>query len=167
MLNINRVMLTGRLTRDPETKYLPSGQAVTNLSVAVSRSYQDKNNEWKEETSFIDIETWGKLAERMAETARKGQPVYIEGRLKQESWERDGVKQSKIRVSADMVKAFEVPRGGQSDRSGGNDQEYSSDSAQFSSGQRSQGASEGSSKGRPSDDLDFRKTSGAADDMPF
>jgi len=114
MLNINRVMLTGRLTREPETKYLPSGTAVTNISIAVNRPYQDKNGQWRDETSFIDVEAWGKVAERIAETARKGQPVYVEGRLKQESWERDGVKQSKIRVSADVVKPFDVPQRGSS-----------------------------------------------------
>ena len=98
MLHINRVMMTGRLTRDPETKYLASGNAVTNLSMAVNRRYMDRNNEWKEETFFLDIETFGKVAERAAETLRKGRPVYVEGRLKIDSWERDGQKQYKTRI---------------------------------------------------------------------
>src|SRR5690606_11625200 len=102
------VMLTGRLTREPETKYLPSGMAVTNLGVAVSRPFKDKSGEWREEVAFVDVEVWGKAAERIAETGRKGQPVYVEGRLKMDTWERDGQKQSKMRVSADVVKSFDV-----------------------------------------------------------
>lgn len=121
MLNINRVMLTGRLTREPETKYLPSGSAVTNLSLAVNRRYQDKAGEWCNDTSFIDVEIFGKAAERISETGRKGQAVYVEGRLKQETWERDGQKQSKIRVTADMVKPFEVGKKSDSEDSGAAD----------------------------------------------
>lgn len=144
MLNINRVMITGRLTREPETKYLPSGLAVTNLSMASNRRYQ-VNDEWREETSFFDVETFGKLAERLGEQLRKGQPVYVEGRLKQESWEKDGQKQSKIRISADSVKAFDVP--GKDD-----------------SGEESRKPMQ--KTGQPSDGLNF-DNGGAADDVPF
>jgi len=166
MLNINRVMLTGRLTRDPETKYLPSGTAVTNLSIAVNRRFQDKSGEWRDDTSFIDVEVFGKAAERVAETGRKGQPVYVEGRLKQESWERDGVKHSKIRVSADVVKPFDVPqRGGQSadlGNSGDSDQDsYQSQApSQRPAPQQQRSAS-------PSDGLHFDGGANISDDVPF
>lgn len=175
MLSINRVMLTGRLTREPETKYLPSGMAVTNLSIAVNRRYQDKSGEWRDDTSFIDVEAWGKTAERLAETVRKGQPVYVEGRLKQESWERDGVKHSKIRVSADIVKPFDVPQRGAQGGASPDDGEDSYQPAQ----QGGYGASNagGGSRPRPqpqpqrpaspSDGLHFDDNSNVSDDVPF
>lgn len=118
-LNLNKVMVTGRLTRDPETKYLPSGTAVTTLSVAVNRRFQDKSGEWRDETMFIDAETWNKLAERCAEGMRKGQEVYVEGRLKQETWERDGQKRSAIKIMADVAKAYGRDAGKPEAESGG------------------------------------------------
>lgn len=162
MLNINRVMLTGRLTRDPETKYLPSGMAVTNLSIAVSRPFKDKSGEWREEVAFIDIESFGKLAERVAETTRKGQPVYIEGRIKQDTWERDGQKQSKIRVSADIIKNFDVPQKGAAQREMDEDDSYSAPSGggQSYSSQPKRSAA-------PSDGLHFDSSSNVSDDVPF
>jgi single-strand DNA-binding protein len=163
MLNINRVMITGRITREPETKYLPSGLAVTNLSIASNRRFQ-VNGEWREETSFFDIETFGKLAERLAETVRKGQPVYVEGRLKQESWERDGQKQSKVRISADSVKPFDVPQRGQQGDQG------ESDSYQDSSSYQSQAPRQSAPQQRassPSDNLHFDSGSNVSDDVPF
>lgn len=160
MLNINRVMLTGRLTRDPETKYLPSGMAVTNISIAVSRPFKDKSGEWREEVAFIDIEAFGKLAERVAETTRKGQPVYVEGRLKQDTWERDGQKQSKIRISADIIKNFDVPQRGAASREGDEDS-YSSGGGQSSYESQPRRSS------APSDGLHFDSSSNVSDDVPF
>lgn len=178
MLSINRVMITGRLTRDPETKYLPSGQALTSLGVAVNRHYQDRNGEWREETMFLDVDTWGKVAERAAETLRKGQPVYVEGRLKQDTWERDGVKQSKIKITADMVKPFEVPS--RSAAGPGSDMGEVGEPAEGYSAPSgsSRGGSYGSpprpsapaggrgTSGSPSDNLDFSDPS-VQDDIPF
>jgi single-strand DNA-binding protein len=168
MLNINRVMLTGRLTRDPETKYLPSGMAITSLAIAVNRRFQDKNGEWRDETSFIDIETFGKTAERLAETLRKGQAVYVEGRLKQDTWERDGVKQSKIRVSADSVKGFDVPTRGQGQNQGmdhGDSEGYGSAPSQGGGGYSQ--SQQSRSGGAPSDGLHFDGGSNVSDDVPF
>lgn len=182
MLSINKVLITGRLTRDPETKYLASGQAVTTLGVAVNRRFQDKSGEWRDDTMFIDVETWGKTAERCAENLKKGQPVYIEGRLKQDTWERDGQKQSKIRINADSVKSFEVPsRGSQASESGfeggGDESEASGYSAgggarQGSGGStRSAGAQQGrrgpEPTGAPSDALEFDSGPAVRDDIPF
>jgi len=110
MLSINKIMITGRLTRDPETRYTPSGNAVCNFSIAVNRNYRDpRTNDWKEETFFLDVEAWGKIAERCAETLKKGRPVYIEGRLRADTWEREGQKQTRIRAVAERVTAFDVP----------------------------------------------------------
>ncbi len=168
MLSINRVMITGRLTRDPETKYLSSGTAVTNLSVAVNRRYQDKSGEWRDDTSFIDVEAWGKSAERIAESGRKGQPVYVEGRLKQDSWERDGVKQSKLKVSADIVKTFDVPQRGQGSAPMDQDDSDSYQSSQSSAPRTSSPAPAPQQRSSsPSDALHFEGNSNVSDDVPF
>lgn len=173
MLNINKVMVTGRLTRDPETKYLPSGQALTNLGIAVDRNFQDKSGEWRRDTVFLDIETWGKLAERCAETLRKGQPVFVEGRLKMDTWEKDGVKQSKIRVSADSVKGFDVPQRGAGSGSDYNEGSTGDDGGYSPSPRNSGGGNSGvqqqsrPSSGMPSDGLEFGGGAGVKDDMPF
>lgn len=174
MLSINKVLITGRLTRDPETKYLPSGQALTNLGIAVNRRFQDKSGEWRDDTMFIDVETWGKTAERCAETLKKGQPVFVEGRLKQDSWERDGQKQTKIRITADTVKAFEAGGRGQGGEMGGEGDEggYDAPPQRASAGG---GAARGGGQARqrpaatgaPSDNLDFDNGPAVHDDIPF
>lgn len=158
MLSINRIMITGRLTRDPETKYLPSGNAVTSLSMAVNRRFMDRNNEWKEETFFLDVESFGKQAERLAETLKKGRPVYVEGRLRIDTWERDGQKQSKPRIVADRVTPFDVPT-----RQGGE----MGDDESPSEAPRPRGGSAPGRQAAPSDNLDFGSQGGVEDDIPF
>jgi len=108
-ININRVILAGNLVRDPETRFLPSGVAVTSFSIAVNRRYK-VNNEAKEEVSFFDISVFGKAGENCAEYLSKGRSVLVEGRLRQRSWETDGVKRSKIEVVADNVQFLGSPR---------------------------------------------------------
>jgi single-strand DNA-binding protein len=109
MVSVNRVILAGRLTRDPETRFTPAGTAVTGFSLAVNRRYK-VNNEVKEEVSFFDIVVFGKQGENCAEYLSKGRPVLVEGRLKQRSWESDGVKRSKVEVVADNVQFLGSPR---------------------------------------------------------
>jgi single-strand DNA-binding protein len=109
MVSVNRVILAGRLTRDPETRFTPAGTAVTGFSLAVNRRYK-VNNEVKEEVSFFDIVVFGKQGEKCAEYLSKGRPVLVEGRLKQRSWETDGVKRSKVEVVADNVQFLGSPR---------------------------------------------------------
>src|SRR5438046_10592279 len=93
--SLNRVMLMGNLTRDPELRYIPSGQAVTSFTVAVNRVYNSQAGEKKEEVSFIRVVTWAKLAENCNEYLKKGSPVFVEGRLQSRSWEaQDGTKRS-------------------------------------------------------------------------
>ena len=116
MVAVNRVILAGRLTRDPETRFTPSGTAVTGFSLAVNRRYRS-NNELKEEVSFFDIVVFGKMGETCAEYLSKGRPVLVEGRLRQRSWESDGVKRSKIEVVADNVQFLGGPRGASSEAS--------------------------------------------------
>ncbi len=107
---LNRVMLIGRLTRDPEVRFLPSGIQVTSLSIAVSRNFKDKNGEWREETSFFDIESYGKLAERLGTQLGKGYQILIEGSLRQDRWESpSGEKRSKVKIVADRIALIAKP----------------------------------------------------------
>ena len=92
-MSLNKVMIIGNLGRDPEMRYTPSGQAVTQFTVAVNRNYKDGQGEWQEETEWFRVVAWGPLAERTAEYLRKGRKVYVEGRLQTRQWEdRDGQK---------------------------------------------------------------------------
>ena len=102
--SLNKVFIMGNLTRDPELRYVPSGAAVANFTVAINRVYKDKAGEKKEDTSFIRAVVWGKMAEVCGEYLTKGRPVLVEGRLQSRSWEaQDGQKRSTIEVIADNV----------------------------------------------------------------
>ena len=104
MASLNKVLLIGNLTRDPELRYIPSGTAVANFGLATNRVYTTQDGERKEEVCFVDIVVWGKTAENCANYLSKGRPVFIEGRLQFDSWEtEDGQKRSKLRVVADRV----------------------------------------------------------------
>lgn len=113
--SLNRVFLIGNLTRDPELRYLPSGQAVATFTVAVNRVYNSQTGEKKEDTSFIRIVVWARRAEVCNEYLRKGSPVCVEGRLQSRSWEaQDGTKRSSIEVVANSVQFLN--RGGSRDQ---------------------------------------------------
>lgn len=104
MANLNKVMLIGRLTRDPELRYTPSGTAVCDLGIAISRTFTNATGERKEEVCFVDVTVWQKQAESCAEYLKKGREVFIEGRLIHDRWEtKEGEKRSKIRVTAERV----------------------------------------------------------------
>ena len=87
MASYNRVILVGNLTRDPELRYIPSGMAVTDIGLAVNDVDKNANGEWVEETTFVDVTLWGRTAEVASEYLSKGSPVFIEGRLKLDTWE--------------------------------------------------------------------------------
>jgi single-strand DNA-binding protein len=99
---LNSVNIMGNLTRDPELKYTPSGKSVCSLSIANNRVYT-KNNEKVTEVSYFDVEVWGPAAENCSKYLTKGQGVIVEGRLKQDRWEKDGKTQSRVRISANSV----------------------------------------------------------------
>jgi single-strand DNA-binding protein len=100
MASFNKVILLGNLTRDPELRYTPKGQAVARLGLAVNRSYKTDSGEVREEVTFIDIDAWGKQAELIHQYLHKGNPLFIEGRLKLDQWDdkTTGQKVSKLRV---------------------------------------------------------------------
>jgi single-strand DNA-binding protein len=112
MASLNKVMIIGNLTKDPEISYTPRGAAVATLGIAINRSYTTESGERKEDTTFVDVELWNKLAELAGEYLRKGQSVYIEGRLKLDSWEdkQTGQKRHKLRVAGDSMQ-FLTPKG--------------------------------------------------------
>ncbi len=102
--SFNKVMLMGNLTRDPELRYIPSGQPVTTFTLAVNRNFAAASGEKREEVSFIKIVVWGKLAEICNEYLKKGRPAFVEGRLQSRSWEaQDGSKRSTMEVVAQSV----------------------------------------------------------------
>ena len=118
MANLNKVMLMGNLTQDPELRHTPSGTAVTDLRLAVNRVWFDKQtSEKKEETVFIDVTLWDRTAENACQYLSKGRPVFVEGRLKMDEWndKESGQKRSKISVTAENVQFL----GGRSEGGGG------------------------------------------------
>ena len=105
MASYNRVILLGNLTRDPELRYLQSGMAVTDIGLAVNDRRKNATGEWIEETTFVDVTLWGRTAEIAGEYLSKGAPVFIEGRLKLDSWDdkQSGQKRSKMRVVCERM----------------------------------------------------------------
>jgi single-strand DNA-binding protein len=101
MANFNKVIIAGNLTRDPELRYTPKGTAVARITLAVNRTFTSgEGGEKKEEVSFVDVDVWGKQAEIISQYMKKGRPLLVEGRLKQDSWEDKNTKQkvSKLKV---------------------------------------------------------------------
>ena len=112
---LNKVMLIGNLGQDPDTRYMPSGKAVTNISVATSRRWKDKaTGEQKEATEWHKVAGFDRLAEIMAEYLRKGSKVYIEGSLRTRKWEKDGQNHYTTEIIADEMKMLDSRGSGKS-----------------------------------------------------
>jgi single-strand DNA-binding protein len=106
--SLNIVILSGRLTQDPELRFTPSGKPLTKFRMAVSRVFRGQTGEWQEETLFIDVTAWGDLAERCNQKLSKGSPVLVQGRLRSRNWETEsGQKRSAIEVVARSVQFLE------------------------------------------------------------
>jgi single-strand DNA-binding protein len=121
MASFNRVILLGNLTRDIELRYLPSQMAVADIGLAVNDRRKNANGEWIEEVTFVDVTVWGRTAEVMSEYLSKGSPVFIEGRLKLDTWEgQDGQKRSKLKVICERMQLIGAKgQGGQGGGQGG------------------------------------------------
>jgi len=116
-MNLNKVMIAGNMTRDCEMRYTPTGMALANIGVAVNRKYKDKKtNEMKEEVTFVDVTIWGKTAEFVNTHFSKGSAIFIEGRLKLDTWDdkTTGQKRSKLNVVAENVQFVGGKGGGKS-----------------------------------------------------
>ncbi len=134
MASYNRVILVGNLTRDIDVRYLQTGTAVTDLGLAVNDRRKNQAGEWVEETTFVDVTLWGRTAEVAGEYLSKGSPVLIEGRLKLDTWEKDGQKHSKLKVIGERMQMLgrrgDGGGGQSSQRPGGHDEsEYSQPAA--------------------------------------
>jgi single-strand DNA-binding protein len=108
--SVNKILISGRLTRDPEVRYTQSGTAVATLGLASSRAYRDpkESSGWKEEVCFVNVVVWAEQAERVGNTMKKGSAVFIEGRLQSRSWETDdGTRRTAIEIRADRVQLLD------------------------------------------------------------
>ncbi len=141
-MSLNKCMIIGNLGRDPEMRYTPSGQAVTQFSVATNRNYRDPQGEWQSETEWFRVVVWGDQGERVAEYLRKGHKVYVEGRIQTRQWEdQSGNKRYTTELIANRVTSLE-----RRDREG--EPPFPGDApGGFSGGSSSSGSSSGGSGG--------------------
>ena len=158
MASYNRVILVGNLTRDPELRYIPSGTAVTEIGLAINDRRKGANGEWIEETTFVDVTLWARTAEIASEYLNKGSNVLVEGRLKLDTWEKDGKKNSKLRVIGERMQMLGSRGAGGPGGGGG------SGAAGGGAGRARGGASQGDSGGSSRDEMEAPPMD---DDIPF
>jgi single-strand DNA-binding protein len=125
MASVNKVILIGNLGRDPETRYMPDGGAVTNVSIATTETWKDKNGEKQEKTEWHRVAFFGKLAEIAGEYLKKGSQIYVEGRLQTRKWQdKDGQDKYTTEIIADRMQMLGSRQGmGGGDRDAGGDRE--------------------------------------------
>jgi single-strand DNA-binding protein len=153
MSGVNKVILVGRLGKDPEVRNLENGATVCNFTMATSESYKDKTtNEKKEITEWHNIVLWRGLAEIAAKYLHKGDMIYVEGKLRTRSWEKEGVTRYTTEIIGDQMTMLSTQRSG---GSGGGNSEYKPSAPQYSA--------------QAADDFEGSKSSGgnATDDLPF
>jgi single-strand DNA-binding protein len=111
--SLNKVLLMGNLTRDPEVRHTPKGTAVGDLAMAINMTYKAQDGTEKEEVCYVDVVVWGRQAETCRDYLTKGAPVFVEGRLQLDQWEGpEGEKKSRMRVRADRVQFLSRSGGG-------------------------------------------------------
>ena len=161
MANLNKVMLIGNLTRDPELRHTPKGTAVSEISLAINRNWTNDQGQKQEDTTFVEVTLWGRQAEVVQQYVTKGSPIYIEGRLQLDSWDdkETGKKRSKLRVIGENFQFLSGKPGAAG--AGGNGGEYSERSQPSSSApQQHSGPPQGGSAAPTND---FQEE----DDIPF
>ncbi|MBL8518430.1 MAG: single-stranded DNA-binding protein [Betaproteobacteria bacterium] len=157
MASVNKVILVGNLGRDPETRYMPDGGAITNVSIATTSKYKNKSGEMVEETEWHRVSFFGRLAEIAGEYLKKGRPVYIEGRLKTRKYtDKDGVE----KYATDII-ANEMQMLGSREGMGGGD----AGAGGFDRAERGTSAGGGASK--PAQKGGASKFDDMDDDIPF
>ena len=122
---LNKVLLMGNLTRDPELRMTPKGTAICTFSLAINRQYKTESGETKEEVTYVDIEAWGKQGEIISKYVTKGRPLYVEGRLRLDQWEDKNTKEKRSRMKI-VLEAFQFlgdSRGGQAGGGGAGGEE--------------------------------------------
>ncbi|MCT8166881.1 MULTISPECIES: single-stranded DNA-binding protein [unclassified Pseudomonas] len=159
MRGINKVILVGACGQDPEVRYLPNGNAVTNLSLATSEAWTDKQTGQKvEKTEWHRVVLFGKVAEIAGEYLRKGSQCYIEGKLKTREWEKDGIKRYSTEVHVDINGTMQL-LGGRPDGQGGGQQQRQPQQQRQQPRQQQRQATQQSQQSAPPDNFD--------DDIPF
>ena len=160
-MSLNKAMIIGNLGRDPEMRYTPNGQSVTQFTVAVNRNFKGSDGEWQEETEWFRVVAWGQTGERAAENLRKGVKVYVEGRLQTRNWEdQTGNKRYTTELVADRVVSLERRQRDEGDP--GFTPPAARKPVETPAGASSAGAG-GSAGGRDGDQLDQSDL----DDLPF
>jgi single-strand DNA-binding protein len=155
---VNKVILVGNVGKDPETRYMPNGDAVTNVTLATSESWKDKNTgEQKELTEWHRITFYRKLAEIVAEYVKKGSKLYVEGALRTRSWEQDGVKRYATEIIASEMQMLDGKGGGGGSSDG--DSSWQQQAPRSSSGGGGSAQRPQKSSPPPEDSFD--------DDIPF
>ena len=154
MASVNKVILIGNCTRDPEVRYTPKGTAVADIGMAMNRYYSSDGGDRREETTFVDVTLWGRQAEVAGEYLKKGRPVYIEGRLQMDSWDdkNTGQKRTKHKVVGESMQLLGSRDGGGS--SAGNSGP-SSDSSFNQSSNQSSAPNDGAQFDAEDDDIPF------------
>jgi single-strand DNA-binding protein len=151
--SVNKVILIGNLGKDPEVKYTPSGTAVAKFSLATNERYKDKDGNWQDRTEWHNITAWARTAEIAGEYLKKGRTVYIEGRLRTDSWEDKNTKEKKYRTEI-VVENLVLLGGGRGE-------------GEEAGGGRSRGASAGSMDQRPQQEEAHQGTGITDEDIPF
>jgi single-strand DNA-binding protein len=136
MANLNKVMLIGNLTRDPELRVTPKGTAICTFSLAVNRKFKDESGGEREEVTYVDIEAWSKQGETISKYCTKGRPLFVEGRLRLDQWEDKNTKEKRSRMKV-VLENFQFLGSGRGDgggnRGGGEEGGYSAPPARQSS----------------------------------
>ena len=168
MANLNKVMLIGNLTRDIELKYTPRGTAVAELGMAINRRYKGDNDEWKDETTFVDVTLWGRQAEIAKEYLAKGRSVYIEGRLQLDTWDdkQTGQKRSKLKVTGETMQMLGA-RGEGAGGGGGGGSSPAPDDYEQRSSSKSQSYQGGGGPSKPKPKPASSAAADDDDDIPF
>jgi len=157
--SFNRVILMGNLTRDPEVRYTPGGTAVCDIGLAVNDRRKGSDGQWTEETTFVDVTLWGRTAEVAGEYLSKGSPVFIEGRLKLDTWQtNEGQKRSKLHVVCERMQMVGGRGGGGQGGGGGGrppQRQQNNDYSQQAPPADDFGAPPMGGGGTPEDDIPF------------
>ena len=162
MANLNKVMIIGNLTRDPEVKHTPSGKVVAELGFAINRVWYNDQNQKQEDTTFVDVTLWGRLAEIAQQYLTKGSQAYIEGRLQLDTWDdkATGQKRSKMRVLGESLQLLGAKGSSSGGGSAGSSSSEQSPRTQSSPPPQRSGPPQGASAA-PADDYQ------EDDDIPF
>src|SRR5436305_12307862 len=118
MRGYNKVILIGNLTRDPELRYTPKGTAVAKIGLAINRVWRDESGAQKEETTFVDVDAWGKQAETISQYMKKGRPMLVEGRLKLDQWDDKQTNQKRSKLGV-VLESFQFLDSGGNREGGG------------------------------------------------